>query len=106
MRSRQEIVFRLRQEAANALLAFSSPNLHLQAEAPLAILPGPSAVADVLRSTDYARELTSIADAILQGRIPIFEGTFDYGETIAWRRDLQRNIETPTIYFRRVPYLD
>jgi len=106
MRSRREIVFRLRQEAANALLAFSSPNLRLTADAPLAILPGGSAVAALLRSTHYARELISIASSILEGRIPVFNSTVDYGKTIAWRRDPMHNIETPPAYFRRIPYLD
>ncbi len=106
MRSAREIHFRLRQEDANALLAPSSPNLHLQAETPLAILPSPDSVADALRDTDYARELVGIADGILRGRIPIFDRVIDYGQTIAWRRDPHRGIETPANYFRRIPYLD
>lgn len=106
MRSAREITFRLRQEAANALLALSSPNLKLQAETPLALLPDPSAVANALRDTDYARELVVIAHGILQGRIPIFDNMIDYGDTIAWRRDPHLEAETPATYFRRIPYLD
>ena len=106
MRSPREIQFRLRQEAANALLALSSPNLKLQAETPLSLLPSPNAVADALRHTDYARGLVRTADEVLQGRIPIFDTVIDYGPTIAWRRDPYRGTETPAQYFRRIPYLD
>jgi Heparinase II/III-like protein/Heparinase II/III N-terminus len=106
MRSAREIQFRLRQEAANSLLALSSPKLTLRADTPLALLPEPSAVAQALRGTNYARELMAIADEILRGRIPIFDRVIDYGEEIAWRRDPHRSIETPTRYFRRIPYLD
>src|SRR5664279_6403416 len=59
MRSAREITFRLRQEAANALLAISSPNLQLRAEAPLPLLPDPTAVASSLRDSNYARELVA-----------------------------------------------
>lgn len=106
MRSRQEITFRLRQEAANAILAFSSPNLSFSAESPLARLPEPNAVANKLRGSEYAVELVRTADEILRGRIPIFDSFIDYGARIAWRRDPREGIETPPNYFRRVPYLD
>lgn len=106
MRSAREITFRLRQEAANALLAISSPKLTLQADTPLALLPDPSVVANALRDTEYYRELIAIADEILGGRIPIFDAIIDYGSTIPWRRDLNRGTETPATYFRRIPYLD
>ncbi|HVP56431.1 MAG TPA: alginate lyase family protein [Candidatus Eisenbacteria bacterium] len=106
MRSPREITFRLRQEAANALLALSSPNKKLQANTPLSLLPNPSSVAGTLRDTDYARDLIGIADQILDGRIPIFGSMIDCGPTIAWRRDPQSGIETPAQYFRRIPYLD
>jgi Heparinase II/III-like protein/Heparinase II/III N-terminus len=106
MRSAREITFRLRQEAANALLALSSPNLRLQADAPLAVLPDPTAVAKALRDTEYARELVAIADEILHGHIPIFDTVVDFGDKIAWRRDPYRGTETGVQYFRRIPYLD
>ncbi len=52
MRSFRELSFRLRQEAANALLYFSPQNLNLQATAPLDVLPSPSAIANALRDSD------------------------------------------------------
>src|SRR5215469_11065556 len=106
MRSPREIKFRLRQEAANALLAVSSPNLDLTADTALPLLADPSAVANFLRDSDYAQGLIRLADEILQGRVPIFGQVIDYGPKVAWRRDPQRDIETPSSYFRRIPYLD
>ena len=106
MRSFRELSFRLRQEAANALLYFSPPNLKLQAAAPLDVLPQPSAVSEALRDTDYARDLVRLADEIVQGRIPLFGNVVDYGTTVAWRRDPQRGSETPQKYFRQIPYLE
>lgn len=106
MRSFRELSFRLRQEAANALLYFSPPNLRLQATAPLNVLPPPCAVGEVLRDTDYARELAGTADEIVHGRIPLLGNVDESGATVAWRRDPQRGIETPQKYFRLIPYLD
>ena len=106
MRSAREIKFRLRQEAANSLLALSSPKLTLQAEAPIAELPDPKAVASALRDTEYARTLLATADEILQGRVPIFDKVVDYGNKIAWRRDPYQGTETGMQYFRRIPYLN
>ena len=106
MRSPREIKFRLRQEAANVLLALSPPNLDLSAHTPLPSLPVPSAVAGAIRDSDYARDLVRTADEILEGRVPIFGQMIDYGPKVAWRRDPQRGIETPAAYFRRIPYLD
>ena len=106
MRSFRELSFRLRQEAANALLYFSPPNLTLQAAAPLDVLPQPSAVSEALRNTDYARELVNLADEIVEGRIPLFGNVVEYGATVAWRCDPQRGIETPQKYFRSIPYLE
>ena len=85
MRSLRELKFRLRQEAVNALLVLSSPNLNLNADAPLAPLPNPIVVAGVLRNTDYADRLFKSADEIVQGRVPIFDKLIDYGPVIPWR---------------------
>ena len=106
MRSFRELSFRLRQQAANVLLYFSSPNLKLRATAPLRVLPPPSAVAEAVRDTEYARELTQLADDVMRGRIPLFDSVVDYGPVVPWRRDPRSGIETPQDYFRRIPYLD
>ena len=106
MRSFRELSFRLRQEAANALLYLLSPNLRLQATTPLEVLPEPSAVGEALRDTEYAHELARLADEIVQGRIPLLGDVVDFGAAVAWRRDPQRGIETPAEVFSTIPYLD
>jgi|SRR5215469_13113752 len=106
MRSLREIRFRLRREAANALLALFSPNPNLAAETPLSLLPDPNAVAQAVGDSEYARLLIGIAEEIVQGRVPVFDKVIEYGPKVAWRRDPQRGIETPGAYFRRIPYLD
>ena len=106
MRSFRELSFRLRQEVANGLLYFSPPNLTLKAIAPLTGLPQPIAVAAVLRDSEYARELTKLADEILRGRVPLLGSVVEYGSTVAWRRDPKCGMETPQSYFRLIPYLD
>ena len=106
MRSPREIKFRLQQEAANLLLALSSPHLGLTADTRVPLLPDPNAVADAVRDSAYAQDLMGIADEIVQGRVPIFDKVIDYGSKVAWRRDWLRGTQTPTRYFRRIPYLD
>src|SRR5215831_9037977 len=106
MRSPREIKFRLRQEAANALLACSSPNLNLIADSPLPLLPNPKSIADAVRDSEYSQRLLAIAGEVVEGRIPIFDQAIDYGPKVAWRRDPIRGMETPIRYLRRIPYLD
>ena len=106
MRSPREIQFRLRQEAANAFLSLSSPNLKLTADTPLPLLPDPSAVANAVRDSDYACNLVQTAEEILHGRVPIFDQWVNEGPKVSWRRDPKSGIETPAWYFRRIPYLD
>ena len=106
MRSPKEVSFRLQQEIANAVLLFSQPRPQLGAQAPLEGLPSPQSVADAVRGTDYVRELIKLADQVLLGRIPIFDSEIDYGPAPAWRRDPLRRTETPSKYFRFIPYLD
>ncbi len=106
MRSFRELTFRFRQEAANALLSLSSPNLKLQASSPLGILPAPDVVRACVQDDEYICQLTQLADEILQGRIPILDAVIDYGVNVAWRRDPKRGLETRAAYFRGIPYLD
>src|SRR5271169_5164633 len=106
MRSFRELSFRLRQEAANAYLYYSSPNLNLQADTPVERLPAPDALTTWLRDSGYSCELEKLADEIVQGHVPVFDSIIDYGATIAWRRDPRRGAETPAKYFRRIPYLN
>jgi hypothetical protein len=107
MRSFQEVSFRLRQEAANAVLyAFQPRKRRLQATSPLAILPQPRIVAEAVGDGAYRTELLALADQILRGKISIFGSVIDYGARVSWRRDPVRGTETPLKYFRSIPYLN
>ena len=106
MRSYKELLFRIRQETANAVLYFVPRQRELRAKAPLDLLPSPSAIVMATRDTQYEIELARLADQILLGRIPVFGTEIDYGTVVPWRRDPHRNLETPKKYFRFIPYLD
>ena len=106
MRSPEEIYFRLRQEAGNlAMLLFPPPEVATCRALP-GLLPDAAAVAAVLRGTNYAAEVTRIADQILLHRFPILGVTVETGPAIDWRRDYLNQVCTGTPYFRRLPYLD
>ena len=109
-RSLDEIRFRLRQELTN--LRFSAFPPHLPATAlesrqdRFHILPNPAFVADRLKTTPFAAECVRLAEEILQHRFPVLGVTLETGQDIRWRRDYVSGIETGTVYFRRIPYLD
>ncbi len=107
MRSAQEIRFRLRQEAVNALYyAFPPRRNDLKANSPLALLPNPEAVAEALNQSQYKSDLVHLAESILQGAIPLLGAEMNYGSKVAWRQDPLRGTETPLKYFRLIPFLD
>ncbi len=106
MRSYKELLFRLRQETANAVIYFIPRQRELRATAPLDLLPSPIAIARTTCSTPYEVDLVRLADQILLGRIPVFGTEIDFGAAVAWRRDPLRDIETSRKYFRFIPYLD
>ena len=113
MRSWTEIQFRLRQEAANLRYLLAAPRLRKavgKAVPPLQIAPGvlpeAQAVAAALRGTSYAAEVDALAREIIQHRFPLFGGSLDTGREIHWNRDYGHGIEYPTVWFRRIPYLD
>ena len=106
MRSYRELLFRLRQETANAVVYFVPRQRELRATAPLDLLPSPIAIARTTCSTPYEADLVRLADQILLGRIPVFGTEIDFGAAVAWRRDPLRDIETSRKYFRFIPYLD
>ena len=106
MRSREEIYFRLRQEAGN-LAMFLRPPAGAEARAAGAgSLPDAAAVAAALRRTPYADEVERLAEEILRHRFPILGLTVETGPTIDWRRDYVHEVSSGTPYFRRSPYLD
>ncbi len=108
MRSRQEIQFRLRQEAVNlGSLAFPPglPGGEEACERPMG-LPPVSVVIDSLRGSHFAEAVISLAGDILAHRFPLFGSVLDTGPEIHWRRDYERGVETRPVYFRLLPYLD
>lgn len=107
MRSLKEISYRLRQEAANAILWALSPlPRSLSATSPLAALPPPGTIAESIHRTPYEHKLLALAEQVLKGRLPVLGIEVDYDAIPKWRRDPLRGKETPRDYFRRIPYLD
>lgn len=105
-RSAGEILFRLRQEAANLWMLVFPPSGPATAPSPLPSLPDPEVVAGALRGSSYSTEVLRLAEEVLAHRIPLFGTERDVGPKIAWRRDPVHGTETPARYFRRIPYLD
>lgn len=106
VRSPGEILFRIRQEAADLWLWITRPAPLLEQSAPLARLPDPSAVAEALRGTSFAAEVERLAELILQHCFPLPGAAIETGPEIEWRRDYVHRITSGAAYFRRVPYLD
>ncbi len=107
-RSRHEILFRLRQEAANVYLLIATPALpdRVWPQAPLPGLPDLSSVVERLRHSRFEATVERLANEVLAHRFPLFGTTIEAGREIRWRRDYQHGIETGTQFFRRIPYLD
>ena len=106
MRSPQELWFRLRQESANLALAIHPPRLAAEQPAPLAFLPAPEVVAERLRGTPLEAEILALAEKILAHRFPLLGVEIETGPRIQWRRDYLAGIETRSVYFRNISYLD
>lgn len=106
MRGVGEILFRLRQEAANLWLYRRPPEFAGPLESPLPGLPLPKAVRDALRGSAFPREVEAIADSVLAHRLPILDSVLDAGPEIRWRRDYVNGIESDNRYFRRIPFMN
>jgi hypothetical protein len=97
LRSLREIAFRARQEARNLSLWASPPRTDfVNGFRPWVPPADPAGREDVVEK----------ARAIQQHRFQIFGQLLETGPAIRWRRDYARDIETPLVYFRRLPYLD
>ena len=105
LRSPREYWFRLKQEAVNLFLLASPPKAR-PLKPRLEFLPDPAPIVAHLRGSEFARDLTGIANEILHHRFPVLGLALETGSDIHWRKDYQRNIETGTEYFRKIPYLD
>lgn len=106
MRSPAEIAWRLRQEAANLRLFFRPPQAPPLPYAPLPSLPAPAALQGALRDSPFLAQLDRLAHQILAHRFPLLGLEIETGPEIAWRRDYVSGVESPMLYFRRIPYLD
>jgi hypothetical protein len=132
VRSRREIWFRIRQEAANLLLLARPPVLPAAVADPpvldvaqalslpcrdssrhqfagisaCATFQDPVETAARLRGTAFAREVEALARGILRHRFPLLGIEIETGPQIDWRRDYLHGISSGTPYFRRSPYLD
>ena len=105
MRSRAEVAFRARQELANIFLLVAQPRF--SGEIPLHLaLPDGRSVAEALCSSDYARDVETLAGQILEHRFPVLGTELSTEREIRWRRDYVHGQESGTGYFRRIPYLD
>jgi hypothetical protein len=104
VRSRQEIFFRIEQEAANLWLFLSKPGFRGKDAA----RPGGLADAAVAAAggTAPAEDVERLAEEILAHRFPLLGTTVSTGPEIEWRRDYLHGISSPKRYFRRIPYLD
>jgi hypothetical protein len=106
VRSRQEIQFRLKQEAANLRLWLTRPAVTSKQASPLPLLPDPAGFVERLRGSDYAEHLQETAEQVLRHHFPILGFTIETGPQIDWRRDYVHGISSGAAYFRRIPYLD
>jgi hypothetical protein len=105
MRSFAEISFRARQEAANLYLLRTQPRFSGDSARSVA-LPDATSTARALCDSEYASDVISIAEQILQHRFPLLAVEIDTGRDIHWRRDYRHGRESGVSYFRRIPYLD
>jgi len=106
VRSAREIRFRLWQQFQNARLLAFPPALSKNPKVAVLPLPEAQVIADGLRGSAYAAEVTSLADEIVAHRFPLFNSVTDTGPNIEWRKDYASGHITGTDYFRFIPYLD
>jgi hypothetical protein len=104
VRSRAELAFRLRQEAANLRLLLAPPrNAPGFSALPL---PAPELLAARLRGSSFEKRVVSLAEKLLERRMPLLGYELLLGHEIRWRRDYLHDRESEPVYFRRIPYLD
>ena len=106
MRSRAEIQFRLRQEAANLYLLAAQPNWRGVEPGALTVLPDARECAAALRVTLFETKVLAVAEDILKHRFPLLGTILETGPEIDWRRDYAHHKTSGTNYFRVVPYLN
>src|SRR3974377_1211958 len=89
MKSRQEVLFRFRQESTNLRLFFTGIR-HTGAmpgSGPLSPFPDPATVAVRLRDTVYSEAVIAIANQVLKHRFPLLTLEVSTGSSIDWQTD-------------------
>ncbi len=105
MRSRSEILFRLKQEAMNLRLFVlgAGHTNSLPDPGPLASLPDPSPVIERLRKTSFAETVVSLADGVLKHRFKLLTLEASAGDKIDWQADPTHPERNGLGWRRRVP---
>lgn len=97
---------RLAQEAANLRLLLLPPSLPAGCASRTAALPDPALLRQRIAGTPQAARIAALAAEIRSRRFRLLGITHEFAAPTRWRRDWISGIETPAIYFRRIPYLD
>lgn len=105
-RSKEEILFRLKQEAANLQMWLRPPVLRAAPEIRNLNWPDAGPVAAQWAGSSLADSIVSVAEQVSRGEYPLLGVTLRPGRELRWRRDYFLNRESELAYFRRVPYLD
>jgi len=105
-RSAAEVLFRVKQEAANLSQWIIKPGLSGSVDVPRLDLPDGNWAARRVKGTPYAAEVEQLADSILDHKFPLLGVHLDTGKEIDWRRDYSNGRTSGLEYFRFVRYLD
>ena len=104
-RTPREILFRLRQEAAN-LAALLKPEEFRGSSTTTLPLPEPGEAVARLKDSAFAAAAVAVAEGSLRREFRLLGYSVQTGREIRWRKDYVHGPETGLSYFRRVPYLD
>jgi hypothetical protein len=105
-RSAAEVLFRVKQEAANLSQWVIKPGLSSSVDVPRLDLPDGNWAARRVKGTPYAAEVEQLADSILAHRFPLLGLQIETGKEIDWRRDYSNSKTSGLEYFRFVRYLE
>lgn len=72
----------------------------------MAPLPDMDPVTGALRGSAFTAVADGLARDIVRHRFPLFGQTLETGTEIHWNRDYVHGKEYPSVWFRRIPYLD
>jgi hypothetical protein len=105
-RNPRELAFRLQQALANLRIWAVPPSVSKEFFPADLDLPKPERIREQLKNSPFRDKLVSLADEIVQHRLPMLGRTVDTGPHIQWRRDYIHDKTSDTRYFRFIPYLN